>query len=281
MQDDHPPTGSDSPGWLERLGNAFTGNEPEDREDLIDTLRGAYKRNLLDANALSMIEGALQVSDMKVRDIMIPRPQIITLNDDDSLQDMLKVVIESGHSRFPVMSEKKDKVVGILLAKDLLRYFQGDSAPAFVLSDVLRPPEIVPESIRLNDLLNDFRENRNHMAIVVDEYGTTSGLASIEDVLEQIVGEIDDEHDTEEEDHAILLKGDNVYTIKALTPIDDFNEYFKTTLDDADVDTVGGLLAKHLGHLPKSGESALVEKFNFTVIKADGRRVHLLEMQVA
>ncbi|HBS26535.1 MAG TPA: magnesium/cobalt efflux protein [Gammaproteobacteria bacterium] len=275
MHDDHPP-GSNQLSWLERLGKSLSG-EPANRDQLIETLRSAEQREILDSTALSMIEGALQVADMQARDIMIPRSQMETITDQSSLEEMMDIITKSGHSRFPVISDKKDTVMGILLAKDLLRYLKPSETAKFVLEDVLRTPVIVPQSKRLNVLLNDFRNTRNHMAIIVDEYSDVAGLVTIEDVLEQIVGEIDDEFDIEEVDNAILNKGDNVYAIKALTPLEDFNAYFKADLN-ADLDTIGGLIAKQLGRMPKAGESVNIQGYQFTIRKADSRRVHLLEM---
>ena len=272
------PSPSEHGNWLERLAKSLIGT-PSDRKQLIETLRNAQRQNLLDPDVLSMIEGALQVSDMQVRDIMIPRVQMETLNDTDSLSDMLPVIIESGHSRFPVISEKKDTVVGMILAKDLLRYLVDGSRSTFVLKDVLRPAVFIPESKRLNVLLNDFRRRRNHMAVVVDEYGAVSGLITIEDVLEQIVGEIDDEHDVDEVENAILKQDENRFTVKALTPLEDFNEYFGTRFDEDEFDTVAGLVVKHFGHLPGKGETVVIDGMKFKVLKSDSRRVQLLEVE--
>jgi magnesium and cobalt transporter len=276
MNEDHPPA-PDNRGWLERIGQSLLG-EPADQDQLIEILHNAQRRSLLDADVLAMIEGALQVARMTARDIMIPRPQMDALSDQDDLEDMLKVIIDSGHSRFPVTSDKKDNVVGIVLAKDLLRYLEPGEAQLFQLDDILRPVVFIPESKRLNVLLSEFRDSRNHMAVVVDEYGMASGLVTIEDVLEQIVGEIDDEHDVEEVENAILQKDSNRFTIKALTPIEEFNEYFTANFDQEQFDTVGGLLAKHFGCLPKRGENVVINDFHFQVLKADSRRILLLEM---
>lgn len=276
MKEDHP-SAPDHRGWLERLGQSLLG-EPTDQEQLVEILYNAQRRNLLDADVLAMIEGALQVSRMTARDIMIPRPQMDVLGDQDGLEEMLKVIIDSGHSRFPVTSDKKDNVTGIVLAKDLLRYLAPHEAKSFQLDDVLRPVVFIPESKRLNVLLSEFRDSRNHMAVVVDEYGMASGLVTIEDVLEQIVGEIDDEHDVEEVENAILQKAPDRYTIKALTPLEEFNEYFNTNFDEETFDTVGGLVAKFFGRLPKRGERIVIEGFQFEVLKADSRRIHLLKM---
>jgi magnesium and cobalt transporter len=276
MNEDQPPA-PDNRGWLERLGKSLLG-EPADQEQLIEILHNAQRRNLLDADVLAMIEGALQVARMAARDIMIPRPQMEVLSDQDKLEDMLKVIIDSGHSRFPVTSDKKDNVIGIVLAKDLLRYLAPSEAQSFQLDDVLRPVVFIPESKRLNILLTEFRDSRNHMAVVVDEYGMASGLVTIEDVLEQIVGEIDDEHDVEEVENAILKKEANQFSIKALTPIEEFNEYFSTNFEEEEFDTVGGLILKYFGHLPKRGENIVIGDFYFEVLKADSRRIQLLKM---
>ena len=279
MNEDLPPP-SEHGNWLERLAKSLIG-APSDRKQLLETLRNAQRQNLLDPDVLSMIEGALQVSDMQVRDIMIPRVQMETLNDTDTLEEMLPTIIESGHSRFPVISDKKDTVIGLILAKDLLRYLAEGNRASFVLKDILRPAVFIPESKRLNVLLNDFRNRRNHMAVVVDEYGAVSGLITIEDVLEQIVGEIDDEHDIDEVENAILVQDDNRFTVKALTPLEEFNEYFGTRFDEDEFDTVAGLVIKHLGHLPSNGETVVIDGLEFKVLKADSRRVHLLEVRRA
>lgn len=276
MNEDQPPA-TDNRGWLERLGKSLLG-EPADQEQLIEILHNAQRRNLINADVLAMIEGALQVARMAARDIMIPRPQMDVLSDQDKLEDMLKVIIDSGHSRFPVTSDRKDNVTGIVLAKDLLRYLAPGEAQSFQLDDVLRPAVFIPESKRLNILLTEFRDSRNHMAVVVDEYGMASGLVTIEDVLEQIVGEIDDEHDVEEVENAILKKEPNQFSIKALTPIEEFNEYFSTNFDEEEFDTVGGLLSKYFGRLPKRGENIVIADFHFEVLKADSRRIQLLKM---
>ncbi|HEX9584782.1 MAG TPA: transporter associated domain-containing protein [Gammaproteobacteria bacterium] len=261
--------------WLERLGQVLSG-EPQDREDLVALLRDAERRNLFDAEVLAMIEGALQVGEMQVRDIMVPRAEMVVVQVDAPPEAFVSEVIESGHSRFPVIGDNRDEVEGILLAKDLLAYFAGDEGK-FDIDDVMRPVVYIPESKRLNVLLRDFRESRNHMAIVVDEYGGVAGLVTIEDVLEQIVGEIDDEHDTEEGgDIRKLSSGE--YVVKARTHIEDFNEYFGTGYSDEEFDTIGGLVIKSFGHLPKRGESRDIDGMGFRVLRADKRRVHLLSV---
>jgi magnesium and cobalt transporter len=274
MPNDHPTSGS-SKNWLDRLVQLF-GAEPEDKNDIVEILQNARDKALLDTDALVMMEGVLGVSDMRVRDIMIPRAQMTVVNRHDSLEEILPVIIESAHSRFPVVSGSKGEVVGILLAKDLLQFCV--SRDHFNLKDVLRSAVFVPESKRLNILLKEFRVNRNHMAIVVDEYGAASGFVTIEDVLEQIVGEIEDEHDFDE--GATILKHDeDEFSAKALATIEDFNEYFDTQLDDSDFDTIGGFVVNAFGHLPKRGESVDAEGFRFTVKRADSRKVHLLNIQ--
>jgi magnesium and cobalt transporter len=273
---DRPSTnGPGQRSWLERLSLLF--GEPRDREQLVEVLRDAQRRNLLDAEALAMIEGVLQVSEMQVRDIMIPRSQMIVLDRDASPEEWLPIVIKTGHSRFPVIGESRDEVVGILLAKDLLRHFAEPHSGPFDPREVMRPPVFIPESKRLNVLLKEFRASRNHMAIVVDEYGGVAGIVTIEDVLEQIVGEIEDEHDIEE-GAFVLPHGDSRYTIKALTPIPDFNEYFGADFSDEEFDTVGGLVLHGFGHLPKRGEVITIGRFRFKVLRADNRRLHLLQV---
>lgn len=270
-------TESLSRSWFERLSQALLGDEPQDRDDLIKLLRDAAKRNLIDVDALAMIEGVLEVAEMRVRDIMVPRSQMVVVERDVDPEDFLPTIIESAHSRFPVIGDSKDEVVGILLAKDLLTYFKNGRNGDFQLRDVLRPAVFVPESKRLNVLLKEFRASRNHMAIVVDEYSGVAGLVTIEDVLEQIVGEIDDEHDVEEEGF-IRKYRETTYTVKALTPIAEFNEHFGTQFSDEEFDTIGGLLMHHFGRLPKRGESLSLENMRFKVLRADSRRIHLLRV---
>ena len=264
--------------WVERLGQALMG-EPKDREDLVQLMRDAEKRELLGHDALAMIEGVLQVSELQVRDIMIPRSQIVFIPRDAELKDIFPRVIKSAHSRFPVQDEETSQVAGILLAKDLLGYVVAGQDQRFDVKDVMRPPIFVPESKRLNVMLHEFRANRNHMAIVIDEYGSVAGLITIEDVLEQIVGEIEDEHDFEEEAF-ILQRSEREYNIKALTDIDDFNERFETNFSGDEADTVGGLVVKSFGHVPQHGEKTQIDKFLFEVLRADKRRVHLLKMTI-
>ncbi len=267
---------SQSKNWIDKISYFLTG-EPQDRQDLLAILREAQERRLLDIEALSMIEGVLQVSEMRVRDIMIPRVQMVVVPRDAELDTIFPLVIESAHSRFPVIGEDRSEVVGIMLAKDLLSYVQKQKDQRLKVQDIMRSARFIPESKRLNVLLREFRKNRNHMAIVIDEYGTTAGLVTIEDVLEQIVGEIEDEHDCDEEEY-IFRRSDDEFTIKALTPIEEFNDYFSSELPGEDHDTIGGLIVHQLEHLPKSGEKVDIDRFRFEVLRADTRRVHLLKL---
>ncbi|HVO47432.1 MAG TPA: transporter associated domain-containing protein [Steroidobacteraceae bacterium] len=260
--------------WLKRI----TQREPQDRAELLTVLREAAGRGLVDSEALTMLEGVLEVSDLQVRDIMVPRAQMVCVRRDDPASTLLPVVVESGHSRFPVMDSDRDDIVGILLAKDLLRLCISDVRERFDIREYMRPSVFVPESKRLNVLLKDFRRNRNHMAIVVDEYGGVSGLVTIEDVIEQIVGEIDDEFDVED-DQNIRKEGDRQYTVRGVTRIDEFNEYFGSKLSEEEgFDTVAGLLMKQLGRLPRKGESASIDGFEFRVARADRRRIDALRV---
>ena len=260
------------PSWLERLG-ALLMREPEDRDQLIELLHSAYERNLLDADALAMIEGVLQVSESQVRDVMIPRAQMDVVDINDPPEKFLPFVISTAHSRFPVIDKDRDEVIGILLAKDMLRYYAGEEVNVRAM---LRPAVFIPESKRLNVLLKEFRSNRNHIAIVVDEYGGVAGLVTIEDVLEQIVGEIEDEFDFDEAEDNIIRDRHGRYRVKALTEIDDFNETLGTAFSDEDFDTVGGLVVSQFGRLPKRGESVVLEGLRFQVLHADSRRLHSL-----
>jgi magnesium and cobalt transporter len=260
------------PGWLERL-SALLLREPGDREQLIALLHSAYERNLFDSDALSMIEGVIQVSEMQARDIMIPRSQMDVIDIGDPPEKFIPFVIEKAHSRFPVTENDKNNVIGILLAKDLLRYHTGEE---FSVREMLRPAVFIPEAKRLNVLLKDFRTNRNHIAIVVDEYGTVAGLLTIEDVLEQIVGDIEDEHDFDEAEDNIVQDPGGYYRIKAITEIADFNERLGAEFSDTEYDTVGGLVLHKFGRLPKRGESVADGQFKFTVVRADSRRLYTL-----
>lgn len=278
MSDGQPPSSySPHKSWIGRLGQLL-GGEPQDQEELLDILREAQENHLLDSYALSMIEGVLKVAEMRVRDIMIPRIQMVVVPKESTLESVFPVVVESAHSRFPVIADDRSKVIGILLAKDLLLHSLENKIAK--VEEIMRPVSVVPESKRLNVLLKEFRNNRNHMAIVVDEYGATAGLVTIEDVLEQIVGEIEDEHDDYDGDEAyIRQRNDHEYTIQALTPIEDFNAYFDTHLSDEAADTIGGFILHELQHMPKKGEHVEVENLRFEVIRADSRRVQLLKLK--
>ena len=265
------------PTLLERL-SAFLTREPEDRDELLELLHGAFEHKLLDADALSMIEGVLQVSEMTVRDIMIPRAQMDVVSIDDDPSEFLPLVLETKHSRFPVIGENKDDVVGILLAKELLLYYRNPEG--FDLRETLRPAVFVPESKRLNVLLRDFRANRNHIAIVVDEYGGVSGLVTIEDVLEQIVGDIEDEYDFDESEDNIIAEANGRFRVKAQTEIGDFNAHFGTDFADDEFDTVGGLVLQAFGRLPKRGETTTIGDYRFRVIRADSRRLYTLQVEM-
>jgi magnesium and cobalt transporter len=262
--------------WLERISHLLL-REPEDREQLIELLHSAFERNLLDADALAMIEGVLQVSEMQVRDIMIPRSQMDVIDISDEPDKFIPFVIETAHSRFPVIGDNKDDILGILLAKDLLRYYAGED---FDVRDMLRPAVFIPESKRLNVLLKDFRSNRNHIAIVVDEYGGVAGMVTIEDVLEQIVGDIEDEYDYDETEDNIFRDASGRYRVKALTEIADFNETLGTDFSDEEFSTIGGLVVSKMGHLPKRGEQVSFDGLNFTVLRADSRRLHSLLVEL-
>jgi hemolysin (HlyC) family protein len=261
--------------WLKRLTHAMAG-EPRDREELVELFEQARQRGLFDADAEEMLSGVLDVAEMQVRDIMVPRPHMVVVERDASPEALLPVILDSGHSRFPVIGDDRDEIVGILLAKDLLRYF-GHPEEHFAIRDYMRPPVFVPESKRLNVMLRDFRASHNHMAIVVDEYGGVSGLVTIEDVIEQIVGEIDDEHDVEE-DVYIHPDGDARFIVKALTPIEDFNEYFGAAFSDELYDTIGGLVMHELGRLPRRGEVLDYGGFRFKVQRASRRRIDVLQV---
>lgn len=260
------------PTLLERLSSLLL-REPENRDQLIELLHSAFERHLLDAEALSMIEGVLQVSETQVRDVMLPRSQMDVIDVAESPEKFIPFVIETAHSRFPVFEDNRDNVIGILLAKDLLRFYAEEE---FNVREMLRPAVFVPEAKRLNVLLKEFRANRNHIAIVVDEYGGVSGLITIEDVIEQIVGDIEDEYDFDETEDNILVDRSGRYRVKAITEIADFNSHFATQFSDEDYDTVGGLVVARFGRLPKRGESIVIDGFTFQVLRADSRKVHSL-----
>ena len=245
----------------------------------MNVMQQAQQQGLLDHDALDTIQRVLQVSELQVRDIMIPRPRMVVVERDQSPKKFLPILIESAHSRFPVIDDgDRDKVVGVLLAKDMLNYFFEGGKGVFNVRDILRPAVFIPESKRLNVLLTEFRANRNHMAIVVDEYGGVAGLVTIEDVLEQIVGDIEDEHDIDEEEDMLLQRGENEFVAKALFPLEEFNHYFHTDFDIEENDTIGGLVVKSFGHVPQRGESILVDSIRFEILHADSRRVHLIRV---
>jgi len=262
--------------WIERIRQLLS-HEPQNREQLTELLRRAMSHKILDHESLKMIEGVLQVSALKVRDIMIPRSQMTTLDINATLEQILPIADENQHSRYPVFSETRDEIVGILLIKDLISCFYREPEK-FELNKYLRPAIFIPESKRLNVLLNDFRVNHNHMAIVVDEYGNISGLVTIEDVLEEIVGEIEDESDIEDPETQIKKIADRQYTVKALTSIDDFNTYFNSDFSHEEFDTIGGLIMNRFGHLPKRGEIAIINQFRFKILQADRRRIRLIKV---
>ena len=265
-----------SMSWMRKLGRALSG-EAEDREDLVQQMRQALERGLIDSYALQMMEGVLGVADLQVRDIMIPRSQMVTVRRDDPPEKLLPVIVESGHSRFPVVDDDRDDIVGILLAKDVLRYVATGRLADFDIRECMRPAVVVPESKRVNVLLKEFRRNRNHMAIVVDEYGGVSGVVTIEDAIEQIVGDIDDEFDVED-DQNIRKEAERQFLVRGATPIAEFNEYFGVELADDEFDTVAGLVMKQLGHLPRRGETLMIGDIELRVLRADRRRVEALKV---
>ena len=261
---------------IERLSH-FLLRGPEDREQLFELLKSSYEKNLMDADSLSMIEGVLQVSEMQVRDIMIPRSQMDVIDISHAPEKFIPFVIETAHSRFPVIEDDKNDVIGILLAKDLLKYYAGDD---FEIRDMLRPTVFIPESKRLNVLLKEFRGSRNHIAIVVDEYGGVSGMVTIEDVLEQIVGEIEDEFDFDETEDNIIQDKNGHYRVKASTEIEDFNEYFNVNFSNEEFSTIGGLIIHAFGHLPKRDEKITFEGFKITILRADSRKLYSVLLEI-
>jgi magnesium and cobalt transporter len=271
------PQGGSTGRWLKRITQSMTG-EPRDLAELVENLREASERGLFDGDALVMLEGVLAVADMQVRDIMVPRSQMVFVERDESPEKLVETVVESGHSRFPVIGEDRDQILGILLAKDLLR-LQASADEDFEIREYMRPVIFVPESKRLNVLLKEFRRNHNHIAMVVDEYGGVCGLVTIEDVIEQIVGEIDDEHDVED-DQTIRKERPREFTVRALTPISDFNRYFSTQYSDEEYDTIGGLLMQEFGRLPRRGETIKIRDLEFRILRADRRRIDLLRVTV-
>lgn len=279
MSDDDDSDDSKSGNWLRQIGMSLAG-PPRDRDELEAVLQEAQENDLLDVDALWMMQGVLKVSEQQVRDIMIPRSQMVVVESDADVADVLASAIESGHSRFPVIGDSRDEVVGILLAKDMLQLAEsGYDNDSFELSAVLRSAVYVPESKRVNVLLKEFKASRNHMAVVVDEYGGVAGLVTIEDALEQIVGDIDDEYD-QAEGANILRQEQNRFLIRSLTPVEEFNAYFKTQFSDDDFDTIGGLVVHEFGHMPKRGETTLIDRFQFNVQRADSRRIHLFQVTI-
>jgi len=271
------PQGSSTGRWLKRITQSMSG-EPRDLAELVENLREASERGLFDGDALVMLEGVLAVADMQVRDIMVPRSQMVFVERDESPEKLVELVVESGHSRFPVIGEDRDQILGILLAKDLLR-LQAAADEDFEIREYMRPVVFVPESKRLNVLLKEFRRSHNHIAMVVDEYGGVCGLVTIEDVIEQIVGEIDDEHDVED-DQTIRKERPREFTVRALTPIANFNEFFSTAFSDEEYDTIGGLLMQEFGRLPRRGETVRIGALEFRILRADRRRIDLLRVTV-
>ncbi len=277
MSDENPGNDNGERSWLDKISQIFS-SEPRTRGDLEGVLAVAAENEVIDPDARSIMEGAMQVSDMQVRDIMIPRAQMEIIKGDATLENILPQIIRSAHSRYPVIGESPDDILGILLAKDLLPQILNNDRDSFRIEDLLRPAVVVPESKRLNVLLREFRENRNHMAIVIDEYGGVAGLVTIEDVLEEIVGEIEDETDVEEDRFIRKISDDDFY-VKALTPIEDFNDYFDAKFSDDEFDTIGGLVIQALGHMPTRNEVAVIEEYEFKVINADQRKIHSLRMR--
>ena len=275
-------SGQGGRSWLEKLFNALSGesDEPSSRDELLAFLRQAASRLKLEQDAMMIIEGALKISDQQVREVLIPRSQVTAIGLDQPLEEYMPIILEAGHSRYPVIGENLDEVKGILLAKDLLPLLQGgqENGRPFRLEEVVRTALFVPESKRLNSLLKEFQDTHNHMAIVVDEYGGTAGIVTIEDILEEIVGEIEDEHDADDEEDIREL-GEGRYAIRALTPIEDFNERFDTRFSDEEFDTLGGLVMQRLGHLPGRGEHTEIGGWRFIVLNADNRRIRLLEAE--
>jgi len=277
MADDQFSNDPDEKSWIDKIKTIF-GSQVSDKKDLVDQLRLAQEEKIIDVDALSIIEGALQVGDMQVREIMIPRPQIAMLNTKSSLEEILQIVTETAHSRFPVTGENSDDIIGILLAKDLIPLLlEKNSSKRFNIKDIVRPVTIIPEYKRLNVLLKEFRENRNHMAIVIDEYGGLAGAVTIEDILEQIVGEIEDEYDVDDEDYIKTSDGES-YIVKAITPLDEFNEYFHSNFTSDEMGTIGGILLNQFGHIPSRNERIGIGPYVFKILNADGRQIRLIEV---
>ena len=264
--------------WLDKISQIFLG-APQDKKGLLATFKDAKRRDIIDDDDLSLLEGAMAVSELQLRDIMIPRSQVVWLSKDDSLEKILPIIKDTAHSRYPVLGESRDEVAGVLLVKDLLRAV-ANGQESFKLSDYLRSPVFVPESKRCDVMLREFQRSQNHMAIVIDEYGHVAGLVTIEDVLEQIVGEIEDEHDAEEEHLIAPLNANGAYVVNAITPIEEFNEHFNAALAEDDIDTIGGLVIHKLGHLPKKGEKIEFDHYEFEIMTADRRRIKSLRLVV-
>lgn len=278
MSEDRSSNDPGDKSWIEKIAHAFS-SEPKTREDLFELLAVAKQNEVIDDDAISIVEGAMHISDMQAREIMVPRPQMVVLKADQPLSELLPIIIDTGHSRYPVIGDTLDNVLGILLSKDLLPLlWKFENSADIDIRDILRPATLVPESKRLNVLLRDFREKRHHMAVVIDEYGGAAGLITIEDILEQIVGEIEDEYD-EDDDLPIRKIADNDFVVQALTPIEDFNDYFSARFSDEEFDTIGGLLLKAFGHLPSRNEITRLEDYEFKVVNADSRQIHLLRMR--
>ncbi len=277
MADDQFSNDPRRESWIDKI-KAFFGAQAIDKKRLIDQLRLAQEEQIIDGDALSIIEGALQVGDMQVREIMIPRPQIAMLTTKSSLEEILQIVTEAAHSRFPVIGENSDDVIGILLAKDLIPLLlEKNNSKRFNIKDIVRSVTFIPEYKRLNVLLKEFRENRNHMAIVIDEYGGLAGAVTIEDILEQIVGEIEDEYDVDDEDYIKTTDGES-YIVKAITPLDEFNEYFHSSFSSEEMGTIGGILLNQFGHIPSRNERIGIGPYVFTILNADGRQIRLIEV---
>jgi len=277
MSDDRPGNDSGEKSLISKFAELFS-SEPRNRKDLQEVLAIAVENEIIDADARSIMEGAMEVSDMQARDIIIPRPQMVVIKADSTLEEILPQIVSTAHSRYPVVGDGIDEICGILLAKDLLPQILNKDQSEFRIRELLRPTVVVPESKRLNVLLREFRENRNHMAIVIDEYGGVAGLVTIEDVLEEIVGEIEDETDAKTDQFIRKITEDDFF-IKALTPIEDFNDYFGTDFSDDEFDTIGGLVIQALGHMPTRNQTATIDQFEFQVINADQRKIHSLRMR--
>lgn len=277
MTDDSPSSHASHRSWLDRLIQTFSSSEPRSREELLEIIKEAANNKLVDQEALNIIEGALDVADLQVREIMVPRTQMVVIKIEERPSEFLPKVISSGHSRFPVIGDTLDDIKGVLLAKDLLPLILKDPTD-FALSSILRPANIIPESKRLNVLLKEFREQRYHMALVIDEFGSISGLLTIEDILEEIVGDIEDETDDDEDEDYIRQVSDRDYVLKALTTVEDFNERFNTNFSDDEFDTIGGVLTHAFGHMPSRNETIELENFTFRVLYADSRQIHLIRL---